>query len=155
MLPLARAVQTVQTAQAGIENAAVLSHCALIDFGGVYAALKPFVGAYMDLSPEGDAAAAGRGVYAALRWTEQAAGENTHVKLALLPSAALASGDTPTAAVLAGHGMAAAVVDRLYRAASGKQLPACGKGAPFIAHVAAAVKAVLPAEHAGGAVKHV
>ena len=141
-------------AGAVVGDAPELRHCALIDFAGTYAALQPLVGAYHDLSAEGDAAAAAQGVYAALRWTEAAAAaEGSDIRLVLLPSAALAEGDDAAAAVRSGHGMASAVVDRLFRAASGKRLPV-GAGAWGEA-LLGGVRAVLPAEHSGAAVKHV
>ncbi len=138
-------------------DASVLMHCALIDFAGTYRALQPHVGAYRDLSAAGDAAAAGQAVYAALRWTEQAAAqEGSDIRLALLPSAALAVGDDATAAVSSGHGVAAAVVDRLYRAASGKQLQVATTAADeWGAQLLQAVKGALPEVHTGAAVKHV
>jgi len=150
MLPLGAAVHM------GSADPAVLKHCALIDFAGSYSALQDLVGAYRDLSPGGDAAAAAQGVYAALRWTEEAAAaEGSAIRLALLPSAALANGDEATAAVSSGHGMAAAVVDRLFRAASGKCLAAPPSAEAWGPQLLREVRGVLPEEHSGKSVQHV
>ncbi|CAK4627432.1 hypothetical protein LEN26_011523 [Aphanomyces euteiches] len=78
----------------------------IVDFHGRVSALKDSVAGYLDLSPTGDIPAAAHNVFDALRWAELV----PNAKRILIP-------DVSDVA----HEHAAALHDRLYRAASGKR----------------------------------
>ena len=81
-----------------------LAKCALIDFNGTLAALRPHVLAYRDLSAEGSVEKAAQSLFDALRWTETTTAEHVFIQdVSSEPSA-----------------LAPSVADRMFRAASGK-----------------------------------
>jgi L-threonylcarbamoyladenylate synthase len=89
----------------------LLAACVVLDYGGQLAALAVRVLAYRELAPGGDAAAAARGLFSALRWAEGVQG--AVAVLLADPRGAAAGG--------AGEEDAReAVRDRLFRACSGK-----------------------------------
>lgn len=81
-------------------------HWVLIDFHGKLATLQNRVRAYVDLSPRGDIAEASQRIFDSLRWAESVQG----VKRVILTGVSSES-----------HEQAAALHDRMYRAASGKK----------------------------------
>ncbi|KAI9985262.1 hypothetical protein PInf_004588 [Phytophthora infestans] len=83
-----------------------LSRWVVIDFHGKLSDLKDRVGGYLDLSPTGDVAEASQRIFDSLRWSENVQG----VERVLITGV---SSET--------HEQAAALHDRMYRAASGKQ----------------------------------
>ncbi|KAG6611990.1 Sua5/YciO/YrdC/YwlC family protein [Phytophthora cinnamomi] len=83
-----------------------VSRWVVIDFGGKLAELKDRVRAYMDLSPNGDVAEASQRIFDSLRWSENVQGVERVVI---------------TGVISEPHEQAAALHDRMYRAASGKQ----------------------------------
>jgi L-threonylcarbamoyladenylate synthase len=83
-----------------------VSRWVVIDFHGKLASLKDRVRAYLDLSPSGDVAEASQRIFDSLRWSENVQG----VERVIITGVA----SEP-------HEHAAALHDRMYRAASGKQ----------------------------------
>ncbi|GMF42073.1 unnamed protein product [Phytophthora fragariaefolia] len=83
-----------------------VSRWVVIDFHGKLARLKDRVRAYMDLSPKGDVAEASQRIFDSLRWSENVQGVERVVI---------------TGVISEPHEQAAALHDRMYRAASGKQ----------------------------------
>lgn len=101
--------------------------------------------AYLDLSPSGDAAAAGRALFAALRWAELVKGaarvllpDIEHVAASIAAAAQRQSADSTVSSTAnestpRGTGLehAASVADRAFRAASGRVMRvALGKAPP-------------------------
>eukprot|EP00644_Phytophthora_capsici_P005606 jgi/Phyca11/97821/e_gw1.2.794.1 len=78
----------------------------VIDFHGKLIGLKDRVRAYLDLSPSGDVAEASKRIFDSLRWSENVQGVERVVI---------------TGVASEPHEQAAALHDRMYRAASGKQ----------------------------------
>jgi Putative GTP-binding controlling metal-binding len=97
----------------------------VLDFGGALAALKQECLAYRDLSPNGSSAEAARSLFDALRWAEAQSGA-VRVIMAACPCepAAAASSSTSSDSTDSSDGsaasLAAAVNDRMHRAAAGK-----------------------------------
>uniref|UniRef100_M4BCJ7 Threonylcarbamoyl-AMP synthase n=1 Tax=Hyaloperonospora arabidopsidis (strain Emoy2) TaxID=559515 RepID=M4BCJ7_HYAAE len=83
-----------------------VSHWVVIDFHGKLVSLKNRVRAYLDLSPTGDVVEASQRIFDSLRWSENVEG----VERVVISGVASES-----------HQQAAALHDRMYRAASGKQ----------------------------------
>ncbi|CEG39580.1 sua5 family protein [Plasmopara halstedii] len=83
-----------------------VSHWVIIDFHGKLAKLKHRVRAYCDLSPTGDIAEASQRIFDSLRWAECV----QDVERVII-----------TGVISESHEQAAALHDRMYRAASGKQ----------------------------------
>ncbi|OWZ15995.1 Sua5/YciO/YrdC/YwlC family protein [Phytophthora megakarya] len=83
-----------------------VSRWAVIDFHGKLVTLKDRVRGYLDLSPTGDVAEASKRIFDSLRWSESVQG----VERVII-----------TSVVSEPHEQAAALHDRMYRAASGKQ----------------------------------
>ncbi|TDH69952.1 hypothetical protein CCR75_005176 [Bremia lactucae] len=78
----------------------------VIDFHGKLVRLKNRVRAYLDLSPTGDVAEASQRIFDSLRWAENVQG----VERVII-----------TGVIMEPHEQAAALHDRMFRAASGKQ----------------------------------
>lgn len=87
-----------------------LREAAVIDYGGRLKQWRGAAGAYRDLSPHGDPAAAARVIFETLRWAEQ-----LPVARILFPSL----GDDEVGDEVQGDSLLLAVRDRLTRAASG------------------------------------
>ncbi|KAL3659182.1 hypothetical protein V7S43_015760 [Phytophthora oleae] len=83
-----------------------VSRWVVLDFHGKLVGLKDRVRAYLDLSPSGDVAEASKRIFDSLRWSENVQG----VERVII-----------TGVVSEPHEQAAALHDRMYRAASGKQ----------------------------------
>ncbi|KAG7384715.1 hypothetical protein PHYPSEUDO_002360 [Phytophthora pseudosyringae] len=83
-----------------------VSHWAVIDFNGKLAGLKDRAQAYLDLSPRGDVAEASQRIFDSLRWSENLQGVERVIIAGVVSEP---------------HEQAAALHDRMYRAASGKQ----------------------------------
>ncbi|ETK94166.1 Sua5/YciO/YrdC/YwlC family protein [Phytophthora nicotianae CJ01A1] len=83
-----------------------VSRWVVIDFHGKLVNLKDRVRGYLDLSPTGDVAEASQRIFDSLRWSENVQG----VERVIITGVSLES-----------HEQAAALYDRMYRAASGKQ----------------------------------
>ena len=102
-----------------------LSRAVVIDIGGELSSLAPRAHAYRDLSPAADHAEAAREVFSALRWAEQQ--REAGAALVVLPRLRAAG---------AGGGGGAefepALADRLYRAASGREIELAADGAQLI-----------------------
>jgi L-threonylcarbamoyladenylate synthase len=88
--------------------------CVVLDFGGQLAALAPVARGYREIAPNGDAAAAARGLFAALRWAEGLEGARA---VLLADPRGAAAGDE------AERDAGEAVRDRLFRACSGRIVP--------------------------------
>ncbi|KAF1774990.1 DHBP synthase RibB-like alpha/beta domain [Phytophthora cactorum] len=83
-----------------------VSRWVVIDFHGKLSSLKDRVRAYLDLSPSGDVAEASQRIFDSLRWSENVQGVERVIITSVLSES---------------HEQAAALHDRMYRAASGKQ----------------------------------
>jgi Putative GTP-binding controlling metal-binding len=100
----------------------VTQHCSVVlDFGSALAALQQECLAYRDLSPSGSSAEAARALFDALRWAEAQSGA-VRVIMAECPCepAAAASINDSSGSDGSAESLAAAVNDRMHRAAAGK-----------------------------------
>jgi Putative GTP-binding controlling metal-binding len=105
----------------------VMLHCSVVlDFGGALAALQQECVAYRDLSPSGSSAEAARALFDALRWAEAQSGAVRVIMAACPcePATAATSITEHSSSSDSNDGsaasLAAAVNDRMHRAAAGK-----------------------------------
>jgi Putative GTP-binding controlling metal-binding len=126
--PLPAVVRANASALHCLTHLLVMLHCSVVlDFGGALAALQQQCLAYRDLSPSGSSAEAARALFDALRWAEGQSGA-VRVIMAACPcdpaTAATSIHDSSSSNSSSSDGsaasLAAAVNDRMHRAAAGK-----------------------------------